>query len=38
MVTLMHTNLFFQVIGFLSGLNNLITYYGLCGESLFKQD
>lgn len=29
--------LFFQVTGSLSGLDNLITYYGLCGGSLFKQ-
>lgn len=28
---------FFQVTESLSGLDNLIIYYGLCGESLFKQ-
>lgn len=31
------TPAFFQVTGSLSGLDNLIIYYGLCGESLFKQ-
>lgn len=31
------TPAFFQVTGSLSGLDNLITYYGLCGGSLFKQ-
>lgn len=31
-----NTPIFFQVIGFLTRLNNLIIYYGLCGESLFE--